>query len=151
MPDGGIRHRLRRNPDARRAPVAVRCLAGLLNGGAGARVHTPWRDDQASFVRGTNAKVGSHTVMSNSHVGRRQVDNAILRYASRSKKEEFAIWPYFQLSFIDAQTQCQIRRYPYAGAESRYLLAGCKSSGAKYVPEAVRLSRKIVFFVPRMT
>ena len=60
------------------------------------------------------------------------------------------IWPYFQLSFIDAQTQRQIRRCPYAGAGSRYLLAGCKSSGAKRLPEAVRLSRKNVFFVPRM-
>ena len=60
------------------------------------------------------------------------------------------IWPYFKLSFIDAQTQRQIRRSPYAGAVSRYLLAGCKSSGAKRLPEAVRLSRKIVFFVPRM-
>ena len=60
------------------------------------------------------------------------------------------IWPYFQLSFIDAQTLCKIRRYPYAGAVSRYLLAGCKGSGAKRLAEAVRLSRKIVFFVPRM-
>ena len=58
------------------------------------------------------------------------------------------IWPYFKLSFIDAQTQRQIRRSPYAGAVSRYLLAGCKSSGAKRLAEAVRLSRKIVFFVP---
>ena len=60
------------------------------------------------------------------------------------------IQPFFCISFIDAQTLCQFGGYRCVAAGSRYLLAGCKSSGPDYVSEAVRLFRNMVYFSHRM-
>ena len=96
MPDGGIRHRLRRNPDARRSPVAVRRSRIFAPEAAGGRLHTLRRDDQVIIGCGANAKVISHTSMTDFFTGRRQVDIGFQRCVYRREKLQIFL-PFFDL------------------------------------------------------